>query len=90
MLRSASGSTTENVVIGSLSTYGVKDEEDGEQPDDEGRPVLVRVTTITIPTADAGGLAQDGTITHDGVSYTVRDWERIEDGALTRVIVVES
>lgn len=77
------------VVIGSVRTRGLLDDEEMLATDDSGYGVRVRRRVLTIATAALPDLpARDATLTVDGTSYTVRSAERRGDGRHTEIEVV--
>lgn len=85
----ASGFASATVVIGSVRTRGLLDDEETLATDDSGYGVRVRRRVLTVATEELADLpARDSTLTVDGVSYTVRSAERRGDGRHTEIEVV--
>lgn len=70
------------VTYGADSTYGHFETADGRSFDP---PVIGVVRHVTVATGRIENPTQDSAITVDGISYTVRDHERVDGGALTRI-----
>lgn len=47
------------------------------------------VTAVTFATAPWAGIAENDRITIDGIRYRVRQFERLDDGAVTRAFLVK-
>lgn len=56
--------------------------------DEFGGQATERAATLTCATADLAGVTRGSTVTVLGENYLVRDFHKIDDGALSRVLVV--
>ena len=66
-----------------ISGHGILDEV--EEVELETGRVLGMRRVVIVRTSTFPGLQNDSAITVGGVSYTIRDHERIDEGALTRI-----
>lgn len=74
---------------GDQSGRALQEKNDSDLQLVEGAGARLRVWVLDLPTADASGWQQDDEITVAGVAALIRQLGPIEDGLLTRVIVVE-
>ena len=79
------------VTVGATSGKGFLDEADEILVQDAGRgEVVVLVTTLTVRTADFPQLAIDQTVAIGSRNFTVRQRQRMGDGALTKLLLGNS
>lgn len=79
------------ITIGAVTVKGPVGEEDRVVSDASGAERLARVTVALVPTAAfPNGITRHATATVAGVDYTIRDVRRLEDGALTELLIAEA
>ncbi len=74
-----------DVVIGGTSGRGMLDEASSIELAESGLQVQGRVTTLLVRTDAFPRLQHGGAATVGGVAYTTREWQREDDGLLTRI-----
>lgn len=78
------------IVTAGVTVKGPVGEEDRVVTDASGAERLARVTVALVPTAAfPNGITRHTTATVAGVAYTIRDVRRLEDGALTELLIAE-
>lgn len=75
------------VVMGAQNTRGILDVTEVVEKDHSSFDVFVRKRTCLIRTGSLTGLLAGATLTIDGVTYTLHDWQKREDDAVTELIV---
>jgi hypothetical protein len=75
------------VVVGAVVSRGLEDAPD-EDMLGQTSPGLVGLVRVVIVKTGTFALASRGDITVDGVAYKIHKFERLDDGALTRVTCV--
>lgn len=78
-------SLTVPMIYGTQATRGLLTTTDESLDSGEGADVAAEFTTCEIVSGALSGLRRYSRITVDGASYTLQDFRRIEDGALTRL-----
>lgn len=79
------------VTIGTVNGIGLLDEEDEVLVQDADRgQVEVLMTTLTVRTTDFPNAAIDQAVAIGSRNFTVRDRQRIRDGALTKLALSQT
>ena len=76
------------VTVGLVSTRGLEDTVDDEMLRETAPDLIGKVRTVIVQTGILT-LASKGSITVDGNAYKIHSIQQIDDGALTRVNVVQ-
>ncbi len=75
------------VTYGAVTTWGHRDIVEGEYVGEEGAGVYGTLDTLKVATGLLAGLKNNQPITVEGETFKVADHRRIEDGALTRIVL---
>ena len=81
----ADASLTVPVVLGTQVTRGLLTTTDESLSTSDGADIAGEFTTCEIVTGSLAGIRFGQRITVGGAIYTIQDYRRIEDGALTRL-----
>lgn len=78
------------IIVGGVETLGLVDEPQEELLEEGESKIVGGGKFVQVQTGTLPALAVNAVITVDGVAHVVHRYQRIDDGALTRVICVKA